>query len=365
MKYAIHNKHLIEPESQQKFFEEEVQKKIKRLEKDVSHLEQEKKGNAVILNVDIFIKKEGKRLYSISVSLSLKGKTLVLEDKGEIPMLVVNELLDKLRRQLRDHLAIRRREYLYKRKNRQSAFMIENMDRLSSYRKKDERESFVQLLTQLLPSIRSYIQRRLEMAKATGLNKNGVLTLDDLADETYTRVFELFDTKPDIAENLLPWVYQAADAVLNERLGEIDFEKMHITGLGKITKAEIKSMEEEFTADADPDLVMMEELDDPSYNTDQFNPVEILKDNADEEIIGKVDQEQAHEMINRTLAAIPVLERSVFDLYWLERMRVEEIAFIKRIPEKEVEKILANATKIITRQLKTLAGSTEESPLVS
>ena len=118
MEYKIHQLAHVSPANQQSFFEEEVRKKVARLQKilrDYPH----------VPLLEIFVKKEGSLEYFITATMTMRGKTLTAEEKGTQPVIVVNNVLDKLRGLLKKFLQFERKEFLHERK-RNSQDLAEN-----------------------------------------------------------------------------------------------------------------------------------------------------------------------------------------------------------------------------------------------
>jgi DNA-directed RNA polymerase specialized sigma24 family protein len=362
MKYIIHNKEVIQPESQQVFFEAEVRKEVKGLEKLLQAYKKE-------LTLEILLQADGEqpksRTYDMSVSLPLKSKPLVVAGKGPKALALGQDLLDQLSHEVKRQLVRERKEYLHKRKRRQAEKIQQQVDTLASHKKEDNKQGFTALLAESLPAIQQYVRRRLKMAHAFRLVRNQAISPQELVDEIYLRIFEQFNAKPDAAEQLLPWMYRIADEVLAEQLQEIDFER-NLTDLNKIVWAEISSLEENFTAEADGDLVMVDELDIPTFNQAYYPAHTIIQEDAGDNtpaedgkaqaaLLEQLDERQAHQVISTTLANLPALQRSVFDLFWLEGMDPAEISFIKQISVQEVEALLADTRRLMAEKLVSLA----------
>ena len=346
MRYIIHNKHLIVPENQQAFFQQEVEKKIALLEKILA-------GYKKDLLLEVFIKKNKNQHYHIAVSLRLKSKWLLQESDGPNAFLLVNELLDKLRNRIKDQLLIERREYIKKRRHHSSQTFIENFDTLTQLNQRNEYSLFEHIIKTNLPLLRNYIKRRLKFAKHKGLAGNAVMSADDLLNEAFLQAFELYSSRPDELEAFVPWLYQLADEVVEKHVQETALESANTQSLSELEKVTASSMEENFTADADGDLVMLEELDDPSYQSKYYHAEELLKGLADDEMlkeVEKMEMEQTHNIICRVLAGQPVLKRTIFDLYWLEGFDQDEISKIKRVSIAEVHDNLEKLRRLIVNE---------------
>jgi RNA polymerase sigma factor (sigma-70 family) len=353
MRYIIHNKHLITPQHQQIFFEQEVDKKVKGMEEIL-------RGYKKDLLLDVFIKKNSSNQYHVAASLRLKSKWLLIEKSGFDAFLLINENLDALRNRIKEQLSLERREYLKKRKHHQLQTIGEQMDKLSEFHEKGDKEVFEHILSINLPSLRNYIKRRLKMAQVTGAGKSAVVSLDDLVGEVYTKAFELFEERPDEIDAFVPWLYQLADDLLEKHIKELLFENEHKQSLHELERAEAESMEENFTTDADYDLVMLEELDDPSYQSKYYNAHELLKGLTTEETlheVEKLDEGQVHNLVCNVLAKQPALQRSIFDLYWLEGFSEAEIGRIKRTTTEEVQASLQELRKKIVKKIELIISN--------
>jgi RNA polymerase sigma factor (sigma-70 family) len=343
MRYIIHNKHLIVPENQQVFFEQEVEKKIALIEKILA-------GYKKDLLLEVFIKKNKNQHYHIAVSLRMKSKWLLQESNGPNAFFLVNELLDKLRNRIKDQLSIERRDYIKKRRHHSSQTFIENFDTLTQLHQQNEYSLFEHIIKTNLPLLRNYIKRRLKFAKHKGLAGNAVMSADDLLSEVFLKAFELYGSRPDEKEAFVPWLYQLADEVLEKHVQETALESANTQSLSELEKADASSMEENFTADAEGDLVMLEELDDPSYQSKYYHAEELLEGLVDDETLKKVEQmdiNQTHNIICNVLVSQPVLKRTIFDLYWLEGFSQDEISKIKKVSIAEVHDTLEELRKLI------------------
>jgi RNA polymerase sigma factor (sigma-70 family) len=347
MRYIIHNKHLIVPENQQAFFQQEVEKKIALLEKILA-------GYKKDLLLEVFIKKNENHDYHLAVSIRLKSKWLLQQGSGPNPFFLVNELLDKLRNRIKDQLSIERREYIKKRRHHSSQTFIENIDTLTKLHQGNEYSLFEHIVKTNLPLIRNYIKRRLKFAKHKGLAGNALISADDLLNEVFLKAFELYSSRPDEQEAFVPWLYQLADEIVEKHVQETALESANTQSLSELEKATASSMEENFTADADGDLVMLEELDDPSYQSKYYHAEELLKGLVDDEMLKKIEKmdiDQTHNKICYILAGQPVLKRTIFDLYWLEGFDQVEISKIKSVSIAEVQDTLEEVRSLIVNEL--------------
>ena len=306
MRYIIHNKNLLENKDQQTFFEEEVQNKLKLLEPVLVNYSKEPVP-------EIFINKISDHDYRIDVSLPLKDKPLFLEEKGSKPVAVVNNLLDKLRYQVKKRLQKERREHLYKRKTRQAETIGQYLNNLVKEKEKADKKAFIQQLQKSIPHLQNYLHRRLRVTHAISIIKKKQVSLQELTDELYLRIYEKFWVRPAQNELFLPWVYRLADDLIEEMLDEAEFHKLYIEQLERLEEQEYRLMKEEFSADAEGELLMLEEFDDPSYRDYQYHLTDVVSENSEDELLDRIEasleEEEIKQKIGKALTGSPFLKK--------------------------------------------------------
>ncbi|MEX2513044.1 MAG: hypothetical protein WD398_09070 [Cyclobacteriaceae bacterium] len=222
---------------------------------------------------------------------------------------------------------------------------------VSNFHEKDP-----ELIKRFLPKIQEYIVRRLNMAYATGALSKGDIPATEIVNMVYLEMMERSGTIPLIPKKLEIALFKVADETLAKALEEIRFEKEHFLTLHRFENREILEMEEKFTIDADGDLIMIEELDEVSYQSKQYDPeaVFLMDEEAPmeiENILRQYDKVFIQQIIRKLLVNLAERERTVFDLFWLEGMDLDQIATIRRIPEDEVASLLKKVTLCIKEGL--------------
>jgi len=250
---------------------------------------------------------------------------------------------------------MRRKTSILKNKSRSSGRTFldqEHVSALDQTRSTDNFSEFKSLLTDLLPELHRYIVRRLNIAHATGLIHTKVLNPQEIIDAAYIELYERFSDKPESAEFLRTWAYRIADETLDRELNEVAYEEERLVDVDNIEQMELSELEEKYSIDADGELVMMDELDDISYNPELYESHLILEDvsplQSIDDMIEANDKQIVHAEIRKLLIMLPEQERSIFDLYWLGGLEMEQIADIKNISTARAEEIL----KMVTRKVK-------------
>ena len=215
---------------------------------------------------------------------------------------------------------------------------------------------FQHLIDGALPKLKRYIVRRLNMAHATGAIYSMELSAREIMDSVYLELFERLKGNPQKPGETETFLYRVADEVLEKELNEKAYEKEIFVNVNHLLDKEILDMEEKFTIDAEGELVMIDELDDVSYQPKLYGLNSILPEDPDaitdiERTLEEYDKKFIHQEIRKQLLKQPEKERTIFDLFWLEEMDLDQIAKIRKISIPETEDILKRITKSIKEGL--------------
>lgn len=344
MDYKIHHLDLVEPANQQPFFEEEVQKKMRLLQKILRHYPKE-------LVVGIFVSREGNHDYTVTASLDLKSKEVVVKERGSKAVIVVNNALDKLRTLIKEQIRLERREHLRKRKNRFHS-VVTTTPSIKEAMKKEDRDAFTTLARKSLPELEQYIKRQISRKPVlVRLLKKNIISVDDIVDEVYGEFYHEMKADADASEKLPLWLYGLADREINRLNEKYGKEFREHLSTEQLSKQEWKEMQEELTANADFMPVLTEELDDQFYAPGSFDLVEILSDaGAEEEILTMAESGDAD--VQQLLRDLPEEQLAVFELYYIQHLDIEEIAKEKKIPVDQVMRWIKEAREALLRSFR-------------
>lgn len=344
MEYKIHHLDLVEPSNQQPFFEEEVHKKMRLLQKILRRYPKE-------LVVEIFVNREGNHDYSVTASLDLKSKEVAVKERGSKAVIVVNNALDKLRTLLIEQIRLERREHLHKRKNRFHS-VVTTMPSIKEAMKKEDRDAFTTLARKGLAELEQYIKRQVSRKPVlVQLLKKNIISVDDIVDEVYGEFYQELKADADASEKLVLWLYAFADREINRLNEQYGKEFREHLSTEQLSIKEWKEMQEELTANADFMPVLTEELDDQFYAPGSFDLVEILSDaGAEEEILTRAESGDGD--VHQLLSDLPEEQLAVFELYYIHHLDIEEIAQAKKIPVDKVTSWIKEAREALLRSFR-------------
>jgi RNA polymerase sigma factor (sigma-70 family) len=229
-------------------------------------------------------------------------------------------------------------------------YVAEALPRLAEMKKQGDRSGFNKLMMKLLPGVRQYIGRRLKRAIKNGDLPAGKFKVADFADELFVQAYDhLQEVSED--KDLHQWLFKKADELLEDTLIEEDFDNTFFDNIDDYGEEEWEAMQERFTTDADGDLVMEEELDDPSYPKYDYVLADVFVENSEDALLDKISRElsadEIHQHIDMMLQQMPSMMQTVFELAVNDQFKPREIASIKQISVREVEQYIGEARERI------------------
>jgi len=228
--------------------------------------------------------------------------------------------------------------------------MKKTYTRLVSFKKEGNQESFNTELLKVLPNIYKYVDKRLSNAVANGKLNKGMFNPNDFTDQLFIEVYERLDEIKDENE-LHAFLFKTVDQLLEDSLIEEEFDHVFFDNIDTYSQPEWDAMEEKYSRDGDGDFVMLEDLDDSSFNKDNYTLNHVFITEEEKKLADKLDASLNKDRIVRhvqlVLNKMDVPTRTVFQLFTNEGFTLKEIANIRETSHKEVEEILSTARKIL------------------
>jgi RNA polymerase sigma factor (sigma-70 family) len=218
---------------------------------------------------------------------------------------------------------------------------------LQTHKNNNDRAGFNKVLEAFLPQLKRYVANRLRHAVRKGWIPKGMYEPMDIVDEVYLAVFEQFSEADMAPDKLRVRLFQLAEQKLDEIISQ---EREHLRDLSieELAAQELKTLEEHITADAEGEVVFVEELDDISYHLDDDKPkVWLLDEGFEEELLAVLDlpreilQDKAkRQILAQTYQNLPTLSRIVLELRTRGGLSVMEIAQVRGLSETQVQQLL-------------------------
>ncbi len=324
----------------------EVQLYVKALEVNKEQIEQVVQQHA--RKLDKFFKKYGKApvlevhlneaggiWLRAACSLDLKSGTVYASEKDKDAVKALQATFKKFEKALKHALEKERKDYLYKRKNRQKDFARSATGFLRMYKQEGDEQAFGDLLRKTIPNVGEYMERRLQMAEASLHVGKGQVQLAELEQQLHRAIYDKIEEAPANSEQFDLWAFQLADELLDKALHEP--QNMEKEDLDAIGGEKLRELQEHFHGEQAEMLAAIQ--------SDRYYRLEDIFDpEADADILDRLNdeltREEANEVILAVLTQLPPYQRTIFDLAVLEGMTPAEIAQVKRTDEQTVAKAL-------------------------
>ena len=346
MEYRIHQLSRVSPIGQPSSLEEDIEQNLSRFQQVFHNYP----GKPVM---HVFIKNETEVVYRIFASLHLNGNDILVKEEGTDILSVVRTMLDRLYNLVKKQLLFERKDYLEKRKNRMSkmadSFLPQMLDHIAQ---KDE-AAFINLAGEVLPEAFYYVRRSLKQRLFQGVSESEVLlSSKNITQEVYKELYTLMQTERISSGHILTRILSIAENLLTKLGKEQPGIYVNDYAMKKNYKAESI-----FTG-VNTKPVLEEDLDEKYFAPGEYNLAEILYDaGISESFINQSSFANSKRNICELTEAIPFEQKSVFELYYLDRFTSSEIASIMQVSEDDIEK------KIEDGRLQMVNALTLQQPL--
>jgi len=197
-----------------------------------------------------------------------------------------------------------------------------------------------------------YVRYRLRRLERKGILPQNMLTPEEIFDEIIAELAKVTNSEDDLKDIKIN-AFEIAMLLL-DRYEEKELPQRKKIPIHKLLEEELKSLEEKFTVDADYDYVMLEELDDISYQTDKYKPkiflltadleTHILQHLQSEEKSLSSSQKHAFEHLINTM---PEGVRKIFELHLFGQLDEDEIADLMALKLSVVQKAIIQGNNML------------------
>ena len=242
----------------------------------------------------------------------------------------------------------------YQNKNEFRLFVTKSFSSLIKLKEEDNQVSFNELVLSILPEIRGYVNERLNTAIKKGHFSKKKYKADDIIDQLFITIYDNIQEVENEKDFYL-WLFKKTNKLLEDLMVEEEFNELFFYNIDDYSKPEWDEMQENFSTDGSGDLLMIEELDDFSYNHNDYSLNHVFIEDNEKGLGDKLDKELSDDKINEHIELVlhnmPSDMRIVFYLYTNQKLKIEEISEIQKKTIVEVEKLLRDAKKGIQRSL--------------
>lgn len=232
------------------------------------------------------------------------------------------------------------------------SFAENSFQELVILKKEEDKEAFNKKMINILPGIKKYINGRLMSFIKKGHVPKGKYSADAFIDQLFIEVYDHIDEIKKEKDFYL-WLFKKTNELLEDTVVDEAFDNLFLKNIDDFSKPEWDAMEENFSTDGDGDLLMIEELDDMSYNHNDYSLNDVFIEDNEKQLTAQLDKILSQEEINRhtnmVLHQLPLAMRTVFDLFTNHQFTLEEIAVIRNTSAQKVEELLKEAKRSLEK----------------
>lgn len=221
---------------------------------------------------------------------------------------------------------------------------------LITFKKEENRVSFNKQLLNILPELKKYSNGRLNTAIKKGDFSKNKYKADDFIDQLFIEIYDHIDEVKK-EKNFYLWLFKKINELLEDIIIEEEFDDFFFKNIDNYSKPEWDEMAENYSIDGDGDLLMIEELDDMSYNHNDYTLNHVFIEDNEKKLTEQLDlsinKEDINKHIKMVLHNLPLPMRTVFELSTQQHLNLEEIAQLKNTTYNEVKKRLDDAKKAL------------------
>ena len=216
------------------------------------------------------------------------------------------------------------------------------MSTLQKINSKTTKTEFDKKVLSAIQHLHPYVKHRLYIGESTGILPKNMYFSNGIIDEGIVKIYENgFDIDADAMEIKLK-LFDIVDKDLDELFKREAFHQKTIS-TNTILEEELDRLKEDYTIDADLDLVLNTELNDISYQQDNSEHIFVYDDNYTD-VLNAFDIEDTAKLKSKNLLGslyswLPIMAADIIDLYSFGKLTFEEIAKVKHIEIENVEKI--------------------------
>jgi hypothetical protein len=222
------------------------------------------------------------------------------------------------------------------------------MSSLKEISSKSAQTAFDKKVLSVVQHLHPYVKHRIYIAETTGIlpknmySSNGII--DDCIIELYNKGFNIDAERLAVKLEL----FKLVDNYMNELFKKEAFHKNTIS-TDSILQDELGRLGEDYTIDADLDLILNTELSDISYKQDNTAHLYLYED-KETSLLKAFELEdltvtESPKVFGRFYSWLPVNISNIIDLYIFGNLEFDEIAKIKNIETSRVELIFEKVKK--------------------
>lgn len=229
------------------------------------------------------------------------------------------------------------------------------MSTLEKLNDKATQTAFNKKVVSASQQLHPYVKHRLYIAESMGIIPKKMYVSNGIIDESIIKLYEKgYDV--DMHPHLLKLkLFKIVDANLEVIFKKESFHKNTIS-TNTILAEELETLEENYTIDDGFDYIMNEDLDDISYQQNGHNKHLFLYDDRENSVLNAFDYSTSNtnkskEIIGNIYSKLPINVSNIIDLYVFGKLSIKDIAKVKALEVKRIERIIDTVKKTFETNL--------------
>ncbi len=226
---------------------------------------------------------------------------------------------------------------------------------LKSLNNKTTQTAFNKRVVSITQHLRAYVNHRIYIAESTGIIPKNMYHSNDVLDEAVAKFYENGYHIDDKNLAIKLKLFKIVDTYMAELFKKEAFHK-NTMSTHSILKEELDGLDEKFTVDEDFDLIMNEELNDISYQQDNKHKHIFIYDDNNSSLmnvfeIEDLSSDYQKDILGKFYSWLPFIVSDIIDLFIFGKLTFDEIAEVKNIETKRVERVINLSYKSLRSNL--------------
>ncbi|WP_062060376.1 hypothetical protein [Aquimarina longa] len=229
------------------------------------------------------------------------------------------------------------------------------MNTTQTFYEADDQKEFCKKLLSIVPHLHPYVKHRLYIAESVGILPQNMYCSNGIIDDAIIKLYhDDLDVEIDTLSLELK-LFKIADEHIDELYIKEGWHQQNIS-TNTFLKEELKKLEENYTVEANNELIMQEELDDICYHQNFEEKQNFIYNDRDSAILKVIESEpfpdyRKQKLLGKFYSWLPIETSKIIDLFVFGKLNFEEIATIKNITAQEVKETIIDVRKSFRKNL--------------
>jgi DNA-directed RNA polymerase specialized sigma24 family protein len=230
----------------------------------------------------------------------------------------------------------------------------EQIEQLQAHKTAGNRAEFNKVLFEFMPHFRKVIHHKIRQMELRGDLPKNMYSAQGIVDEVYLRLYQESSHQPFDENYLKARMFSVAKKILGE-IREKENGKGKDISMEEWFRREMQELEEPYSVDAEGELVLLEDLDDISYDQEEYGEnLVLIEEEKIDELARTLSLKESDEpltdderkRLGKAYSDLPETSREVIDYVAFGKLNEEQVASVLEI---NIENISDMLEKVRTR----------------